>query len=102
MSLEELSAAKSLLETQMSEIEVERDQIKEKLKEVETSARNVSNELEVMTYLIFILLNFILKFDFLLKTQNLFNSNDPKVRLLNLELVWTNKAFWIKLIFFLF
>jgi hypothetical protein len=87
MSLEELSAAKSLLETQMSEIEVERDQIKEKLKEVETSARNVSNELEVMTYLIFILLNFILKFDFLLKTQNLFNSNDPKVRLLNLELV---------------
>ena len=87
MSLEELSAAKSLLETQMSEIEVERDQIKEKLKEVETSARNVSNELEVMTYLIFIRLNFILKFDFLLKTQNLFNSNDPKVRLLNLELV---------------
>jgi predicted DNA-binding ArsR family transcriptional regulator len=87
VSLEELSAAKSLLETQMSEIEVERDQIKEKLKEVETSARNVSNELEVMTYLIFILLNFILKFDFLLKTQNLFNSNDPKVRLLNLELV---------------
>jgi hypothetical protein len=86
MSLEELSAAKSLHETQMSEIEVERDQIKEKLKEVETSARNVSNELEVMTYLIFILLNFILKFDFLLKTQNLFNSNDPKVRLLNLEL----------------
>jgi hypothetical protein len=87
MSLEELSAAKSLLESQISEIEVERDQIKEKLKEVETSARNVSNELEVMTYLIFILLNFILKFDFLLKTQNLFNSNDPKVRLLNLELV---------------
>ena len=102
MSLEELSAAKSLLETQICEIEVERDQIKEKLKEVETSARNVSNELEVMTYLIFILLNFILKFDFLLKTQNLFNSNDPKVRLLNLELAWTNKAFWIKLIFFLF
>jgi hypothetical protein len=32
----------------------------------------------------------------------LFNSNDPKVRLLNLELAWTNKAFWIKLIFFLF
>ena len=51
MSLEELSAAKSLLETQMSEIEVERDQIKEKLKEVETSARNVSNELEVIIIL---------------------------------------------------
>jgi predicted DNA-binding ArsR family transcriptional regulator len=62
MSLEELSAAKSLHETQMSEIEVERDQIKEKLKEVETSARNVSNELEVITSSIFIrLMSFLLR-----------------------------------------
>jgi hypothetical protein len=62
MSLEELSAAKSLLETQICEIEVERDQIKEKLKEVETSARNVSNELEVITSSIFIrLMSFLLR-----------------------------------------
>ncbi len=47
MSADELSSAKATLETQKSELEAERDRLKEKLGFVEESSKKLTAELEV-------------------------------------------------------
>jgi hypothetical protein len=47
MSADELSSAKATLETQKSELEAERDRLKEKLDFVEESSKKLTAELEV-------------------------------------------------------
>jgi prefoldin subunit 5 len=47
MSLDELSASKQLLETQLSELKSARDDVEVKLAEVEESKKSVALQLEV-------------------------------------------------------
>ena len=48
--VDELSASKSLLETQMSELELQRDQAQQKLSELESSSIKLNSDLEVINY----------------------------------------------------
>ncbi len=62
MSADELSSAKATLETQKSELEAERDRLKEKLDVVEESSKKLAVELEVKMAILVLLVCHLVKF----------------------------------------